>query len=274
MKTIIVPTDFSPAADNAVDYAVELAKYFKAKIILVNACSVPVSNYEAGYAVDITPSVMESAYGKLVKLKKAILKNQGVKLEIDCIAEIGSPFDVIDSVTDEEDGDIIVMGIVGEAGKLKKNLIGSTAIEVARKKTVPTFIIPEKVKYKQISKASYACDLNDEEGLNLVYLAKYFAKTFNAMLEVVSVEKPEELATNERIREKNVVENRLKNIIHNTVYITGDDVVSQLEYHFSVNKPDLIMLNPKKHNLFYYMFNQSVTKELAFDLNLPILALH
>lgn len=274
MKTIIVPTDFSPAADNAVDYAVELAKFFNAKIVLVNACSVPVSSYESGYAVDITPSVMESSYGKLMKLKRAILKNKDVKLEIECIAEIGSPYEVINSVTDDEDGDVIVMGIVGEAGKLKKNLIGSTAIEVARKKTVPTFIIPESVEYKKIAKTSYACDLNNEEGLNLVYLAKYFAKIFGAELEIVNVEKPEELTTKERVREKNVVENRLKNVIHNTVYITGDDVVAQLENHFLVNRPDLIMLNPKKHNLFYYMFNQSITKELAFDLNLPILALH
>ena len=33
MDTILVPTDFSPSATNAVNYAVELAKFFDAKQI-------------------------------------------------------------------------------------------------------------------------------------------------------------------------------------------------------------------------------------------------
>jgi len=34
MKTILVPTDFSKIARNAIDYAVEIAKLTKAKLIL------------------------------------------------------------------------------------------------------------------------------------------------------------------------------------------------------------------------------------------------
>jgi hypothetical protein len=40
METILVVTDFSALANNAVNYAIELAKYFSAKLILVNTCPI------------------------------------------------------------------------------------------------------------------------------------------------------------------------------------------------------------------------------------------
>ena len=43
MKTIIVPTDFSSTASNAVDYAIAMAKEINASIVLLNAYQVPVA---------------------------------------------------------------------------------------------------------------------------------------------------------------------------------------------------------------------------------------
>ncbi len=37
METIIVSTDFSPAANNALDYAMELCNFFNGRIVVVNA---------------------------------------------------------------------------------------------------------------------------------------------------------------------------------------------------------------------------------------------
>ena len=43
MKTIIVPTDFSETAANALNYAIEMAKEINASITLLHAYIVPVS---------------------------------------------------------------------------------------------------------------------------------------------------------------------------------------------------------------------------------------
>ncbi|HET6245168.1 MAG: universal stress protein [Bacteroidetes bacterium] len=37
MKTILIPTDFSPNADKALDYALELANTYASKVILLSA---------------------------------------------------------------------------------------------------------------------------------------------------------------------------------------------------------------------------------------------
>src|ERR1700741_338691 len=121
METILVPTDFSPAANNAVDYAVELANFFSAGIVLVNAYPVPISNYETGTVVDVMTALREDAIERLENLKKEIVKKQGPALKIECIAEMGMPFDVIESTADDKKAGLIVMGITGEAGKIKEH---------------------------------------------------------------------------------------------------------------------------------------------------------
>ncbi len=43
MKTIIIPTDFSPVATNALHYAIDMAKKINASLLLLHVYQVPVS---------------------------------------------------------------------------------------------------------------------------------------------------------------------------------------------------------------------------------------
>jgi nucleotide-binding universal stress UspA family protein len=274
MERIIVPTDFSPAANNALNYAAELAKYFSASLVLVNAYPFPPANYEMGFSLPVVTAIKESAEERLHQLRDELQKSHEWKFDIECVAEMGSPYDVIEAVARDQNADLLVMGIVGEAGKIKEHLIGSTAIRVARGFEIPVFIIPEKAHYHRIHKISFACDLDKTEETDLVYIAKYFSKIFDAELEIVNVEKPEEEVTVEKAKTSIFLEKKLEQVNHKTVYITGSSVGKELEDYFTLHQTDVVMLNPKKHNVFYYLFNQSITQELAFHVGLPILAIH
>jgi nucleotide-binding universal stress UspA family protein len=281
MENIIVPTDFSPVSDNAVEYAVGLAKLFKAKLVLLNVCAPKKINYEIRSGSDynaITQAkiVMPEnsfAYGKLKQLKKDLYEKHG-ELLIECIAEAGSPYDVITRVASEQNADLIVMGITGYAGRIKEHFIGSISVKVARNQDIPTFIIPENVKYTNIQKISFACDLKKTEETNLAYTAKSFSKAFDAELEVVNIEYPEEEISVEKSITNFFIEDVLENIKHTTIHISGENVAHELEDYFRTFKTDVIMVSPRKHNAFYYLFNPSITKELAFHSGLPILAIH
>jgi nucleotide-binding universal stress UspA family protein len=273
MDTILAPTDFSPAANNAVNYAAELAKFFDAKLVLINAYSMPPVNYEAGFALDIVASLQKASQEQLEALKKQLLqKNQFLKIE--CEVEMGIPYDVIQDAVKKYNTDLIVMGIVGEAGKIKEHVIGSSAVRVARHIETPTFIIPENVRYHKIHHISFACDLEKTEETVLVYIAKYFSKMFDADLEIVNVERPQEELNAEKSKTSVFIEKKLETINHKTVYITENKVAKGLEDYFESHPTDVIMLNPKKHNLFHNLFNESVTKELAFHVKQPILSIH
>lgn len=274
METIIVPTDFSPAAANAIDYAVELAKFFNARIVLVNAFPVPTAHYELPFPAEPISMFQKSAEEKLESIEREIQKVHGEKLDIDHIVGMGSPFSVIEEAVKNSKADLIVMGIVGQAGNLKERIIGSTAVTVARKLSTPTFIIPESVLYQPIRKISFACDLDKTEETDIIHVVRFFSKVFNAELEVVNVGPTNEVMTAEKAVTYFYVEDKLKNVKHTSFHVEGEDAAEELENYFKTYTTDVIMLNPKKHNLFYHLFNHSVTRNLAFHSNLPILAIH
>lgn len=273
METLIVPTDFSPAANNAIDYAVNLAKFFDARVILVHAYPVPAINDDPPFSAAELMELYDDSERKLRRITQSLYRKHGVDLDIEYVAEMGAPLTVIDSVAKANNADLIVMGIIGEAGHIKERFIGSTALSVARKQDVPTFIIPEKVTYRRIYKISFACDLKKTEETDLVYVAKFFSKEFDAELEIVNVEDPMEEVTAEKEATCSFIEEKLAAVKHRTVHITGSNAAHELEDYFSNCPTDLVMINPKKHNLFYYLFNNSVTNNLAFHSNLPILAI-
>ena len=100
METILVPTDFSEAADNAVNYAVGLAKYFDAKILLLNAFSAPYVMYEPAFQPDLIPVFYEASKERLGEIKERIHKMTANRIKVECISDCNSAFDAIASVTD------------------------------------------------------------------------------------------------------------------------------------------------------------------------------
>ena len=274
METILVPTDFSDTADNAVDYAVELAKFLDAGIILVNAFSIPYAMYEPHFQPDLSLIFQKSSEKNLADTKDRIHKIHGDEVRIECIAQAGAAYDVITALVKERDVDLIVMGIVGETGNLKERIMGKTSITVARKLEVPTFIIPKTVKYRPIQKITFACDLEGTEETDLVYVVRVFSRIFDAELEIVNVGSPMEKMSTEKAVTYLYIEDKLQNLKHNHYQVTGEDPAIELEKYFNSYPTDVIMLSPKKHNLFHYLFHRSVTSNLALHVNMPILAIH
>jgi nucleotide-binding universal stress UspA family protein len=274
METILVPTDFSPAAKNAAEYAVKLADFLNAKIILVNAFTAPIANTDTMFPLDIVMPLQNVTSKNLETLKNELLLQSEKNIDIECEAEMGSTYDVISFAAKKHDADLIVMGITGEAGIIKEHLIGSSAVKVARNIEIPTFIIPEKVKYKPIHHISFACDMERTGQIPLINVVKSFCKIFEAELEVVNVEGLEEETSYEKARTSVYIEKKLETVKHKIVYVSENKVSKGIEDYLESASTDLLIINPKKHNILHTLFKENVTNELAFHLHIPILAIH
>jgi len=275
METILIATDFSDSANNAVEYAVELAKLFTTKIVLVNSYNLPYSTYETGTSGDILNVLQESSIGGLNNLKKKIeQQNDKHNFEIECYSDFGYPEDMILETAKKVNADLIVIGITGDGGKIKENIIGSTAIKVARNTDIPVFIIPADVKYHPIRKISFACDLNKTEESDLIYVSRYFGKLFDAELEIVNIEEPGVEFSKEKYKTYTAINKKLEVIPHKNVFITEKNTGKALEDYFSEHPTDMVMINPRKHDLFHNLFSRSISKELAFHSKVPLLCIH
>ena len=80
MKTILCPTDFSKGSENAVRYAVELARKYKSKIILMHAYETPVIYTDVSVsAVQIDFNVLKDDALKQLKKFHVTIDPSGVK---------------------------------------------------------------------------------------------------------------------------------------------------------------------------------------------------
>ncbi len=142
IETILVPTDFSGDAARALEYAIDLAKTFGARIQLVHAYDINVLVVMPG-AVSMPDrfwdDVRQAAERRLEEVRKRV-EAEGVKCESELHAE-----GVVQSILDaagSADADLIVMGTRGHSG-LKHVLLGSVADRVVRMAPCPVMTVKD-----------------------------------------------------------------------------------------------------------------------------------
>jgi len=137
-KTILVPTDFSDSAEEALDYAIALAGKLGATVHLLNVITIPALGVpELGVALTSTmmESTVRSNQGALDKLATC-----RASANLDTILRTGDARDVIVDVAREIGADLIVMGTHGRRG-VRRALLGSIAEGVLRTAPCPVLTI-------------------------------------------------------------------------------------------------------------------------------------
>ena len=143
-QTIVAATDFSEAANGAVDHAADLARHFDAALVLVHAYNVeiPIASpaMAGGYVLpdNFFEQIGEQATLQVEEVAKA-LSEKGVKatgVAIDQPAALA-----IKGEADRRGADLIVMGTRGLTG-LKHVALGSVADRVVRTASCPVLTVP------------------------------------------------------------------------------------------------------------------------------------
>jgi nucleotide-binding universal stress UspA family protein len=168
MKKILVPTDFSPIANKALDIAVDIARHNGAKIELLNVKIYPVGDvwtyYSVyGYGTSITP--INDTWKDIMKASKAemdtlIAKYEGVKIK-PIIEETALDFI---KVVLEHKADLIVMGSNGAEG-LNEFFSGSNSEEIVRFASCPVLVIKGNQNTFALKKVVLTVDLSHEDFL-------------------------------------------------------------------------------------------------------------
>lgn len=141
IESILVPMDFSDAAQAAIDYAVRVAKESGAEIHLLH--SYPVSPgiatpYGPALPDAVFQSIRSGAEAKLADAKKRV-EREGITTTAHLTAE--PPSFAISEAAEELGVDCIVMGTRGLSG-LKHVLLGSVAERTVRTAPCPVFTVP------------------------------------------------------------------------------------------------------------------------------------
>lgn len=139
-KTILVPTDLSEGAEEALDYACELAAKLDATVHLVHVIAIPALGVpELGVAVtsSVIDSLVQDNQEALDKLREARCRN--VRMG-QTLLRTGDARDQIEQVAKELGADLIVMGSHGRRG-VGRLLLGSVTETVMRTSPCPVLAV-------------------------------------------------------------------------------------------------------------------------------------
>lgn len=265
IKKILVPTDFSPNATKALDYAVQLSKKAKAEIFIIHSVE---SGMTDGEAKDVP--------GKLDLLTKSIEKSEKIKVTNKVYTGI-SLYAILDSI-EEFKIDLVVMGTLGNA-KASKKIFGSRTASVIGKSPVPVLAIPLLSEWGTGTDIMLA--INDfkieDKTLDPVIL---LARCLNSAIQVaIFTDTDDDYVEDYDEHEKKIasfrdaLKKKYPGLEFQAVHLASkhfkDSVLSWIEK----NKISMLVMLTHKRNIIEGIFNRSLTKKLSYHTNIPLLAI-
>jgi nucleotide-binding universal stress UspA family protein len=275
MKTILVPTDFSEIADNAINYAAELGKLMSAKLILFNAYHMPIITSEVPVVMPTAEEIETDCMIGLKKIEEELQKKHNNQLQISASCRYGLAVDEISAFAAESNVDLIVIGMRG-AGFLSEKLIGSVTTSLMRKVKCPLLVIDEHVTYKEIKKVALASDYHEIQHESALQPLKEFVRLFNAHIHVLNVvkEKAELVPTTEQAVVGVKLEHSLEGVDHTFHYTENKNVVEGINQYVAENNIDMVVMIPRIHSVLTNIFREPHTKRMAFHSTVPLLILN
>jgi nucleotide-binding universal stress UspA family protein len=278
MESMLILTDFSEASFRAAECGCDMAGYLQIKrIILFHAYQfiIATADLPTPPVVDYKEIYLENM-GALGLLHDRLTSRVDRSVKFDLVAEDTFLLDGVDELARKGNVGLIVMGVSGKSG-LDKLLMGNTTARMVATSKFPLLVVPEQaVIGRPIKTIVFAADLRkDTTSLLPVYEMYAFLDAFKAEICVVNVESPGE--SKKLPPEKKEAINSLNQLLekyHPGIYhIEGDDIVKSILDFASQHKASLIMAVPRAHGFLSAIFHKSVTKKLAYNSPIPLLAL-
>ncbi len=269
MKRIIVPTDFSKTARNAIQYALDLALVFDSEILLIHGFY-PATELNTGYMID--PEIETKRRAKLVALTESLVdENKGnskAKIKITSRFIIGFPIEESVAISMNPD-QLVVMGTTGSSGVIGR-LFGSVSSNVVKQAGCPVLLVPQETNYRPFKNVMYASNqalLDDQvERLTSQWLAKYYI-----MMHVVHVNQDDKKTAADH--ERKIFDNLDTNHIVRKD-INSDAVTYALNDYAKQESIDMLILSTRRKSFWDRLVHVSITREMSLEPTLPLLILH
>ena len=273
---ILVPIDFSEQSLIALGQSYNLAREYKAEILLLYVI-------EEGGLLNLATSkqindMKKDIQKKLDKLAEDTEKKS--KIHVDTMIARGKAYEKIIEVADMTDALMIIMGCSSRK-KLQKLFIGSNALRVVREANCPVITIKGKAHREGCKNIVLPLDLTKEtrdkvrQAIEIAQLG-----TYKAAIRVVSVlQSSDEFIVNKLTRQLEQVKVYIqKQGIECSAEIIktvkGEDSLAQciIDYSHKVDGDLLIIMTQQEAN-FTRMFIGSTAQEVVNNSDIPVMSI-
>ena len=265
----LVPIDFSENALHAATYALTLAKEKpKSNIHLVHVITAIVND------PILIPDIEKAAIISLEKIAEelgAIYSTCSFSWSV----RIGETSTEINNAAKELNTGIVAMGIRG-IGQRSRFLFGSNTISLIDKSSRPVLVIPESAALNAPQKIVFATDYYDSD-LDALQNLVPIAAAFNSEIIITHIfEDAQEEQLEQGMMDFMSREMSAKFQYPRTRYniYNGTNITTGIKDFCEVTKADLLVLSARKRNTFQRLFQKSVTQEISYNSDIPLLVFH
>ena len=268
MKRILVPTDFSKPAENALAFANKLAARLGADIVLLHCAHIPELSAEAHAA----------AVQKLQHFSERLryqqpVRQEGRRIRYDYVVQQGCLQNHVLNLAEKNPFDLIVMPLEFSDCE-PAEFPGSHAASLMEVVECPVLLVPNNARLQQLSKLVFATDFTDQDPRVLQQIG-VFAEIFHSHLSVVQVYGKAE-RNQLHVYKQGIKE--LQQTIHYPALschlVEEEDLLEGICDFAEKQQADMLVLATQDSFLFRNLFDISYTKTRAYHTQVPVLAFH
>lgn len=277
-KRILIPTDYSKNAFNALKYAMKLFENENCEFHILNCyylsgmdrdnLLVPEPTKEARKTVE------ERSLQNMENLKlnmKVFEKNEKHQFQYE--AKFGPFFDTVKEFVEKNEIDLLIMGTQGQSDN-KSVILGSNAVNLMEKiRTCPVMAIPFSVEFKNPNEIVFPSSYRTHYKPKELHMLVRISNITNAPIRMLHIQNKRSLSK-EQLENQASLNDMLKaaKVTHHKLY--DMDVNDGVMAFVQSRESEMIALVNKKHNFFGSIFSNPMVKELGMHTKVPLLAMH
>jgi nucleotide-binding universal stress UspA family protein len=278
-KKILLATDFSNNAWNAIVYALALYKDTACDFYILNTFTA------TAYLTDslMVPEPGQDAYEEaraesengLTEVSRMITfrEENNSKHTFTIISLFDNLREAIDKVVEEKDIELVVMGTKGQTNT-SNFLFGSNAVDVMEKiRNCPVLVIPEEAESKYpreiVFPTSYKTHIKRHELNHLVEIAKIS----QASIKILHINKEDKL-DERQINNQKLLQEYFADIDYSFHSLSHMEIASAINCFVESRESDMIAFINKKHTFFGSIFSQPLVKNITYHTKVPVLVMH
>ncbi|MDC6389005.1 universal stress protein [Maribacter sp. PR1] len=276
MKNILIPTDFSENATNAISFALNLVKCERSNFYLIHAYADEV--YQANHIIESDSFKEQKETIKKraeVKLSNTVLqikeKWQNPRHDFEFITVFEPLVDGVNNVVNEKNIDLVIMGTKGQTAD-KKITFGSHTVQVFKYVKCPVLAIPDNQEFVQPKRILFPSDYMIPYKRRELKLLDTIAFRFKSEVHSLYISDFEDLShrqTDNKKFFKESLPNANLTFHRSEVKNKGLGI---LEYTAEYNMDMLVMVN-SRHSFLEDMLYRSTVDQIALNPVIPFLVL-
>jgi nucleotide-binding universal stress UspA family protein len=271
MDALIVATDFSEVAENAVEYAAAVAKHNNAKLVLYNSFVIPT---HAANTLLPAASIQKLITDNEIQLiERALSLSIDYDIEVEHESNLSFVQDALKILIDKHQATLVVLGM--NTKTLEQDLWGNTTTSAIKRLNLPVLAVPLGARFEGTKNVLFACDVLSGISEKVLANVKELAIALNAEVEVFNVsEKVEELKTlNAALPQVSVIDDGLEGISYYYKNVNSNAVIKEIEKEIIEFRADLLIMVPKRYGFWASIIHRSKTRIMASGLKIPLLSL-